>query len=71
MQAGFARLHLFNECVELLQIFLSVVTGVKKQLNIVVSTAENRFAQEGRNNDLIVVVGGGVVDVNGFAGEDQ
>ena len=65
-----SRLHLFNECVELLQIFLSVVTGVKKQLNIVVSTAENRFAQEGRNNDLIVVVGGGVVDVNGFAGED-
>ena len=70
MQAGWARLHLKYLCSELLEVVFGVVAGVDQQFFVVVDIAEYGLAQEGRNDLLVVVVGGGVVDFDFFTLQD-
>ena len=73
MQASTAHLHrrfIYRKApvyLELLQLIGGIVARVEQQLFIVVHIREHGLAQEGRNDLHAVVVGLGVVDVNGFA----
>ena len=76
MQASTAHLHrrfIYRKApvyLELLQLIGGIVARVEQQLFIVVHIREHGLAQVGRNNDDVVVIGLGVVDIDFLTRED-